>query len=134
MTQATKSRTEITNALHLLAAKEIDPLVPIYERFFGLCPEARGLMGHSDEPMRGRMLEQTFELLMDADLHGAESYFRWEITNHVSAYGVSATMYDAYFEAIGQVLAEALGEAWTASLNDAWRMQVADLLADVAQV
>ena len=59
---------------------------------------------------------------------------RTEITNHVSAYGVSATIYDAYFEAIGQVLAEALGEAWTASLNDAWRMQVADLLADVAQV
>ena len=134
MTQATQSHTEITDVIYLLATNEIDPLEEIYERFFRLCPEARDSMGHSDEPMRGRMLEQTFELLMDADLHGAESYFRWEITNHVSAYGVSANMYDAYFEAIGQVLAEALGEAWTASLNDAWRKQVADLLADVAQV
>ncbi|NCF45173.1 MAG: hypothetical protein GWP70_10190 [Proteobacteria bacterium] len=134
MIQEAQSHTQVITALHLLAAKEIDPLAQIYERFFRLCPEARGLMGHSDEPMRGRMLEQTFEILMDADLHGAESYFRWEITNHVTAYGVAPNMYDAYFEAIGQVLAEILGEAWSASLNDAWRMQVANLLADVAQV
>ena len=73
----------------------------VYERFFQLRPDAEGLMQQADVSMRGRMLDQTFELLMDPDVLGPESYFRWEVTNHVSAYGVSADMYGPYFQAVG---------------------------------
>ena len=103
---------EITQAFELLAEQDVDLLEPFYRRFFQLCPEALILMGHSDEPMRGRMLEQTIELLMDSELQGPGNYFRWEIANHLSAYGVSAEMYAAYFQALGDELSEALGEAW----------------------
>ena len=51
---------EINQAFELLAAKDIDLQQETYRRFFHLCPEAQELMGHSDEPMRGRMLEQTY--------------------------------------------------------------------------
>ena len=81
----------------------------VYERFFQLRPDAEGLMQQADVSMRGRMLDQTFELLMDPDVLGPESYFRWEVTNHVSAYGVSADMYGPYFQAMGEVLAPAMG-------------------------
>ena len=88
---------EICEAFELRAAKDIDLRQETYRRFFRLCPDAQGLMGHSDEPMRGRMLEQTYEHLKDAKLQGQDSYVRWEIRNHVSAYGVSVSMYGTFF-------------------------------------
>ena len=123
---------EICEAFELLAAKDIDLQQETYRRFFQLCPEAQGLMGHSDKPMRGRMLEQTYELLMDAKLQGPDSYFRWEIRNHVSAYGVSASMYGAFFQALEATIAQALGEAWKQQMAKAWPQRVEDLLHEVA--
>ena len=123
---------EICEAFELLAAKDIDLQQETYRRFFQLCPEAQGLMGHSDEPMRGRMLEQTYELLMDAKLQGPDSYFRWEIRNHVSAYGVSASMYGAFLQALEATIAQALGEALKQQMAKAWQQRVEDLLHEVA--
>lgn len=123
---------EICEAFELLSAKDIDLQQETYRRFFQLCPDAQGLMGHSDEPMRGRMLEQTYELLMDAKLQGPDSYFRWEIRNHVSAYGVSASMYGTFFQALEAAIAQALGEAWTQQMAKAWQQRVEDLLHEAA--
>ena len=123
---------EICEAFELLSAKDIDLQQETYRRFFQLCPDAQGLMGHSDVPMRGRMLEQTFELLMDAKLQGPDSYFRWEIRNHVSAYGVSASMYVTFFQALEAAIAQALGEAWTQQMGKAWQQRVEDLLHEAA--
>lgn len=103
----------------------------VYERFFQLRPDAEGLMQQADVSMRGRMLDQTFELLMDPDVLGPESYFRWEVNNHVSAYGVSADMYGPYFQAMGDVLAPALGDEWTEQIAWAWQVRVTDLLQDL---
>ena len=122
---------EICQAFELLAAKDIDLQQETYRRFFHLCPEAQGLMGHSDEPMRGRMLEQTYELLMDAKLQGPQSYFRWEIRNHLSAYGVSTPMYGAFFQALEAAIVQALGEAWTRQMAKAWQRRAEDLLQEV---
>jgi hypothetical protein len=124
---------EITQAFELLAEQDVDLLDPFYRRFFLLCPEAEALMGHADEPMRGRMLEQTIELLMDRELQGPASYFRWEIANHLSAYGVSADMYAAYFQALGDEMRDALGASWLASFEEGWQLRIADLLQDVAE-
>ena len=123
---------EICEAFELLAAKDIDLQQETYCRFFQLCPDAQGLMGHSDEPMRGRMLEQTYEVLMDAKLQGPDSYFRWEIRNHVSAYGVSASMFGTFFQALEAAIAQALGEAWTQQMAKAWQQRIEDLLHEAA--
>ena len=126
-----KGCTEIYEAFELLAAKDIDLQQETYRRFFHLCPEAQGLMGHSDEPMRGRMLEQTYDLLMDAELQGPGNYFRWEIRNHVSAYGVTEPMYLLFFQALEQAIAQALGQAWTRRMATAWQQRVEDLMQEV---
>ena len=126
-----KRCAELLEAFSVLAEQSIDLMDATYKRFFQLCPEAEGLMGHSDAPMRGRMLEQTYELLMNAELDGPESYFRWEIANHLSAYGVSAQMYDTYFQALGEAMAQALGSRWDAQLANAWQARVENLLRDV---
>ena len=98
----TRGCTEIYEAFELLAARDIDLQQETYRRFFHLCPEAQGLMGHSDDPMRARMLEQTYELLIDAELQGPGNYFRWEIRNHVSAYGVTEPMYLLFFRLLSR--------------------------------
>ena len=128
---AARGTAELTQAFEALAERDMDLSPQIYERFFQLRPDAEGLMQQADVSMRGRMLDQTFELLMDPDLLGPESYFRWEVRNHVSAYGVSADMYGPYFQAIGEVLAQALGAVWTQQFASAWRVRVADLLQDL---
>ena len=128
---AARGTAELTQAFEALAERDMDLSPQIYERFFQLRPDAEGLMQQADVSMRGRMLDQTFELLMDPDLLGPESYFRWEVRNHVSAYGVSADMYGPYFQAIGEVLAQALGAEWTQQFASAWRVRVADLLQDL---
>ena len=115
----TRGCTEIYEAFELLAARDIDLQQETYRRFFHLCPEAQGLMGHSDDPMRARMLEQTYELLIDAELQGPGNYFRWEIRNHVSAYGVTEPMYLLFFRALEQAIAQALGQAWTCRMATA---------------
>ena len=122
---------EICQAFELLAAKDIDLQQDVYRHFFFLCPDAEGLMGHSDAPMRGRMLEQTYELLIDAKLQGEGSYFRWEVRNHLSAYGVSAPMYGAFFHALEAAIGQALGEAWTRRMAKAWQQRVEDLMQEV---
>ena len=88
-------------------------------------------MGHSDDPMRARMLEQTYELLIDAELQGPGNYFRWEIRNHVSAYGVTEPMYLLFFHALEQAIAQALGQAWTCRMATAWQHRVEDLMQEV---
>ena len=45
-------------------------------------------MDHSDQYMKGRMLAQVFELLLDDEHLGEGSYLRWEVNNHLLAYGV----------------------------------------------
>jgi hemoglobin-like flavoprotein len=131
MTEAARGTAELTQAFEILAERDIDLSPQIYERFFQLRPDAEGLMQQADANMRGRMLDQTFELLMDPELLGPESYFRWEVTNHVSAYSVSPDMYGPYFQAMGEALAPALGDAWTRQIASAWQVRVADLLQDL---
>ena len=131
MTKAARGTAELTQAFEALATQDLDLMPQVYQRFFELRPDAEGLMQQADSSMRGRMLDQTFELLMNPDVLGPESYFRWEVTNHVSAYGVSADMYRPYFQAMGEVLAPAMGHDWTEQVARAWRVRVADLLQDL---
>ena len=56
--------------------------------------------------------------------------FRWEVTNHVSAYGVSADMYGPYFQAVGDALASVLGDLLTQQIASAWQVRLGREFAD----
>jgi hypothetical protein len=115
-----------------LATEHGDLTDLIYAKFFDTCPSANELMSHSDQHMRGRMLEQTFELLMDDALNGTGSYFEWEIDNHLQAYGVQADMYAAFLEAVRVAVKDAAGAGWQPRHEQAWAARINSLLEELA--
>ncbi len=124
---------EVADSLQRVAELDLDLTEPIYERFFALCEAALPLMGHSDLHMRGRMLEQVFELLMDENLQGVGGYYRWELENHLDGYSVDADMYIAFYRAVYEVVKDSLVDAWTPTHEQAWRERIDSLLAEVRE-
>lgn len=113
-------------------AGDISPAV--YKTFFDATPEAYGLMAHSDEGMKGRMLAQTIELLLDEDAGSTNNYLRWEVTNHVSAYAVHLEMYPAFLSALRNTVADTLGDQWGEAEAKAWDARINSLLDEINAV
>ncbi len=133
MSTPTQDQHTITQALEEIAEREIDITDAVYEHFFALYPDAAALMSHSDELMRGRMLEQTLMLLMDADAMGEGNYLRWEVDNHLDAYGVLEGMYPAFLESIRLAMRDALDKQWLPAYEQAWQNHTVRLLEDISQ-
>ncbi len=114
----------IMPSLEACAANLGDIVPQVYARFFELHPAALELMGHSDEHMRGRMFEQTLELLMSDEHLGPEGYLNWELDNHLLSYQVHRDMYVAFFSAIRDVVQSGAGDAWTSADASAWQQRI----------
>jgi len=69
-----------------------------FNRYFELCPDSKALLQHTDELMRGRMMEQVMSLLMDESAADLEIYFKFEVSNH-EGYGAAPVMYQHLFAA-----------------------------------
>lgn len=93
-----------------------------FERYFELCPDSRDLMLHTDDLMRGRMMEQVVTLLMDGDVGGLEVYFKFEVGNH-EAYGAKPHMYAHLFQACEDVAKEHCTLPWGSEEDVAWAKQ-----------
>lgn len=117
----------VTDSLMACAEQAGDITDTVYQHFFDACTSAGQLMDHSDEGMRGRMLQQTLELLMD-EVGDDEGYLAWEVANHVQAYYVKLDMYPAFFEAIQDAVAGAMGKQWNDEYANAWSEKISDLL------
>ena len=98
-----------------------------FDRYFELCPESKQLLQHSDQLMRGRMMEQVMGLLMDESAADLETYFRFEVSNH-EGYGAALHMYQHLFAACKEVTEANSGEVWTARANACWDQQISLLL------
>ncbi len=121
----------IIDSLEKCAALDIDLTPSIYEHFFSDYPDALPLMGHSDNLMRGRMVDQVFELFLDDSQQGEGGYLRWEIDNHLDAYGVQVDMYPAFLRAVQGAVATALGRQWQREHEQAWQHRIDRLLSDI---
>ncbi len=121
----------ISDSLEQCAEAVGDITAPVYNRFFAQCGDAEPLMGHSDEGMKGRMLAQVIELLLTDEHLGNDGYLRWEVDNHLLAYGVDVGMYPAFFEAVRDTVKDSLGTAWGVAQADAWSTRIKLLLQDV---
>ena len=121
---------QIVEALGTCAERNPDINNLILKRFYALSPHGEATLAHADEHMLGRMMEQVYAVLMDANVHGAEGYWRWEVENHVLAYGVSNSDYPAFFQAVLDVVQESLGEDWTVPMAQAWHTKIERLLLD----
>ncbi len=121
----------VIRSLEICAERKGDIVPEVYERFFARHPGALELMGHSDEYMRGRMFEQVLELLMSDEHFGAGGYLDWELDNHLVAYQVAGDMYDAFFDAVLEVVREGAAELWTEADATAWRERIDMIMAHV---
>jgi hypothetical protein len=123
----------VVESLEQLAEREGDIAAEVYERFFASCGSAVPLMGHSDVHMRGRMLDEVFGLLMDEVEPVESSYLRWEVGNHVEAYGVEVEMYDAFLNSLKDTVQAGLGETWDTRYEGAWHSRIQSLLSAISR-
>lgn len=117
----------VVDSLELCAALDQDINDAVYQLFFAACPEAVALMGHSDEHMRGRMMTQVLELLMEDTDYQSGDYLDWEVENHVNAYAVSTHMYSAFLPAVKTALQQALGTQWHNQHEAAWNLRLSKM-------
>ncbi|MFT5692794.1 MAG: hypothetical protein ACI92E_002130 [Oceanicoccus sp.] len=119
----------VVNTLEQCAERDVDLTPLIYEDFFESCSEAFPLMGHSDQYMRGRMVAQIFEVIMDDTLHNEGGYLGWEVNAHVKDYGVKDDMYDAFFASIKKAVKVTIEEEWQDEQDFAWDARINQILA-----
>ncbi len=91
----------------------------IYARYFELCPQSAEIMSHTDEGMRGRMLDEVFRLLLNPEPSEEIEYLAFEVDNH-RAYGAEVHMYGNVLAAVRDVVKGALGGEWRAATDQAW--------------
>ena len=99
----------------------------VYVRYFERCPESRTIMNHTDEHMRGRMLEEVYRLLMSESVADEQGYLAFETGNH-RAYGAASHMYRNLLLAVQDVVARSLGDEFTPDLATAWAARIDELL------
>lgn len=124
----------IVDTLERCGERAGDISAAVYRSFFAENPEALELMAHSDEGMKGRMLAQTIELLMDEDAGSTNDYLRWEVNNHVNAYAVHLEMYPSFLAALRNTVADVLGDEWGEAEALAWDTRITNLLDEIKAV
>lgn len=120
----------VRDSLEACAELDVDITDAVYQRFFATDKAAAELMGHADQYMRGRMLQEVVELLISED---DADYLKWEVTNHLLSYAVDESMYTTFFNAVQAAVADGLGAQWTPAYAQAWRVKTTSLL-DAIQV
>ena len=119
----------LTHSLDLLAERAGDVTEAVYDRLFAQYPELEGLFAmDTDGGVRGSMLAQAFECLMDLSEGSgtmAETVIRSERENHDS-YDVPAGMFEVFFSIIRDVVKEAAGSDWSPLMEAAWASALED--------
>lgn len=121
----------VIDTLEQCAERDIDLTPMIYESFFSSCSDALPLMGHSDQYMRGRMVAQIFEVIMDDSHHGAGGYLRWEVEAHLNDYGVKEGMYNAFLLSIKNAVKETIEDQWKNEYELAWDTRIGQVLMEI---
>ena len=121
----------IMASLETCADQGVDITDDVYARFFVADSPARALMDHSDQYMRGRMLQEVIDLLLSED---DESWLNWEVGNHLKSYNVDVSMYATFFEAVKTAVASQLGEQWSPAYAQAWSDRISSLLKQIEDV
>jgi len=119
----------LTDSLGLLSERAGDVTGLVYARLFATHPELEDLfLMDTDGGVRGSMLAQAFECLMDlAEGPGtlAETVIRSERVNH-DTYDVPAGMFQVFFNIIRDVTKDAASHDWSPEAEDAWALTLAE--------
>ncbi len=122
---------QVIDSLQRCADANLDVTDAVYERFFARNPSAQGLMDNSDQYMRGRMLDQVLVMIMSEPSEEDAGYLRWELENHLLAYGVKLDMYADFMWALKDSVEAALGSDWQAADAAAWSNRISEFLSEI---
>ena len=122
-----ESLQPLVDSLAIAAESAPDIYELVFARYFELCPDSKELLEHTDDLIRGRMMEQVMSLLMDEDLKSLELYFKFEVANH-EGYGALLPMYGHLLRACKEVTQSYNSCAWTDQTNSIWDGQINVLL------
>jgi hemoglobin-like flavoprotein len=131
----TLSADPILDSLEAFAEAAGDPTPLVYARLFAAAPEMEALfVRDTDGAVRGQMLQQVFETLIDHV--GARAYsanlIRCEVVNHENL-GVPPAVFASFFRTVMEAVRGTIGERWTPQTADAWRALLADIDAVLAK-
>ncbi len=117
----------IRQCLEEVAETDTDLAPAIYARLSRRVPEIDQHIDYLDERMRGRMLDQIYQLLLD-DVD--EDYLKFE-TNMHKGYGADTGLYRGLLTAVKESVSEAMQESWTAAYSDAWDRTIERVMSDL---
>ena len=113
----------IVASLEAFAEAAGDPTGLVYARLFAASPEMEALFVRDvDGAVRGQMLQQVFETLIDHV--GGRSYsanlIRCEVVNHENL-GVPPAVFASFFHTVMETVRDTIGSEWTRETAAAWR-------------
>lgn len=110
-----------------LAEKDIDIAPAVYAHFLADMPHVEQHIAYLDERMRGRMLDQIYNLLL-GDVE--EDYLSFEAKMH-EGYGATPAMYRGVLDAVKQAVGAALGAEWSVTREAAWVRSIDSIVARI---
>ena len=119
----------IRQCLEEVAEIDTDLTPAIYARLSRQVPEIDQHIDYLDERMRGRMLDQVYQLLLgelDRD------YLDFESRMH-EGYGATPAMYRGMLQAVKEEVRDVLAEQWSDSRDVAWNCTIDRIVVELTR-
>lgn len=125
-----KDTQTLSRCFEELANADTDIAPAVYARFTATMPEATQHIGYLDERMKGRMLDQVYQLLLgEVD----DSYLAFEAKMH-KGYGANIALYRGLLSAVRDTVKDALAASWSAEQDMAWDASINRIVGDLERL
>lgn len=122
---------EVINAcLEHVASNDVDIAAAVYQNFASHMPQASAQMAHMDDRMRGRMLEQVYNLLLNEVDTG---YLEFETDMH-KGYGADIAAYQRLLQAVKNAVKTEMSTNWNTVHDTAWNRSIDRIVGDIQQI
>ena len=124
-----KDTDVIRQCMEAVAEADVDISPEVYTAFFANMPEASQHMGDMDERMKGRMLDQVYQLLLgETD----NQYIQFEARTH-RGYGANGAFYRGLLTAVKDTVRDTMGQDWTTRHEAAWDRSIQKIVDEFEQ-
>jgi hypothetical protein len=93
-------------------------------------PEANQHLDYLDVRMKGRMLDQVYQLLLD---EVDDNYLQFETHMH-QGYGANTALYRGLLTAVKDAVKIALADSWSAAEDTAWDATIDRIVSDIERL
>ena len=120
----------VQQCLESVAEVEVDISPTVYAVFSANMPESDQHVSFMDDRMKGRMLDQVYQLLLgEAD----REYREFEARTH-RGYGANESLYRGLLTAVKETVRDTLGQDWKTEYEAAWDRSIENIVNEFSQV